>query len=58
MWLPWRRLGEVRIDVKIPHSRMTNTCPETLVMCCEMYATSHTRTFLPFGEGIRFLRNV
>ena len=37
---------KVRGDIKIPHSRMTKTCRETLV--CEMYAASHKRPFVPY----------
>ena len=44
-------------DVKIPHSRMTKTCWETLVTC-EMYVTSHKRPFVPSVGGIGLLCNV
>ena len=44
-------------DIKIPHSRMTKTCWETLVTC-EMYATSDKRPFVPCVRGIRLLCNV
>ena len=48
---------DLKGDVKIPHSRMTKTCLETLVTC-EMYATSHKRPFVPSVGGNRLLCNV
>ena len=50
-------LYSLREKVKIPHSRMTKTCNETLVkyfgnLC---YGTSHNKPFAPSVGGIRLL---
>ena len=52
------KLVEIRGDVKIPHSRMTKTCWETLVTCLWNVCEKSQKAIFTICWGIRLLCNV